>query len=149
MKKTLLSIAVLSTILLAGCSFIKTNNTWDNDDFIVCTEEEKNATACNMQYEPVCGDNNKTYWNACVACSSHEISWYIKWECYEACDNEEWICTVEDLQENNEEETPVVSAPSSQVVGIELTVVAPDEEESNDEENIEQVADENVEETVE
>lgn len=145
MKKSLLAITILSTILIAGCSFTKKVNNHDWDDFVVCTEEEKNASACNLNLDLVCGDNEKTYDNACLACASQEIEWYFAWACYDSCDNEEWICTAEDLlneEENTEDNAPVVSAPSSQVVGIELTVVAPDEENTENTEEVEEIDEE-------
>lgn len=46
-----------------------------------CTEEEKSAEVCTMEYNPVCGDNGKTYGNACSACSSGEIEFYVQGEC--------------------------------------------------------------------
>lgn len=48
---------------------------------IYCTDGEKQADACNMVYDPVCGDDDKTYWNSCVACSSKNIDYYTPWEC--------------------------------------------------------------------
>lgn len=53
----------------------------ENGELIYCTEEEKNAEACYMIYAPVCGDNNVTYGNDCVACGSGEIDYYIQGEC--------------------------------------------------------------------
>ena len=46
-----------------------------------CTEEEKNAQICTMDYTPVCGDNDKTYGNACSACASGEIEYWTQGEC--------------------------------------------------------------------
>lgn len=46
-----------------------------------CTEEDKKAEMCTMEYNPVCGDNNKTYSNSCVACSSGEIDSWNLGEC--------------------------------------------------------------------
>lgn len=85
-----------------GCSLQQKidNYGWDMIDFVVCTDSEKNAVACNLDLLPVCGDNNKTYDNSCLACASHEIDWYFSWECAESCDSVEWVCSAESLFEN-------------------------------------------------
>jgi hypothetical protein len=46
-----------------------------------CTDEEKISKFCTMEYAPVCGDNQKTYPNSCIACSSGEISSWVQGEC--------------------------------------------------------------------
>lgn len=46
-----------------------------------CTQEQKQAEACTLQYDPVCGDNEETYGNACGACSSGDIEYYFDGEC--------------------------------------------------------------------
>jgi len=64
------------------CSFEteKTNNELSLQE---CTPEQKENEMCTREYEPVCGDNNKTYSNACVACSSGEIDSWVPGECEE------------------------------------------------------------------
>ena len=48
---------------------------------VFCTIEQKKTETCNMQYDPVCGDDLHTYWNSCTACSSQNIDYYTPWEC--------------------------------------------------------------------
>jgi hypothetical protein len=45
-----------------------------------CTEKVDPNCVCTMQYDPVCGCNNKTYSNECVA-KCHGITKYVKGEC--------------------------------------------------------------------
>ncbi len=52
-------IAVLILLALTGCA----RNTASTD----CQERASDGRACTMQYDPVCGCNNKTYGNACQA----------------------------------------------------------------------------------
>lgn len=70
-NKLILMFALLLTLLggIMGCSKDKS-----------CIEIPEQDCICTMQYEPVCGCNNKTYGNPCAAeCSG--ISNYTKGEC--------------------------------------------------------------------
>ena len=45
----------------------------------ICTQEEKDAQACTLEYSPVCGPNGQTYGNKCEACSN--VEYWIEGEC--------------------------------------------------------------------
>ena len=60
----------------------------------VCSEEEKAANICTMEYVPVCGDNGVTYGNGCGACSSKVVDSYVEGECMT-----EELMTEEDARE--------------------------------------------------
>ena len=53
----------------------------DGYEWHQCTQNEKEADMCTMQYAPVCGDNGETYSNGCVACSSGEVDAYRQGSC--------------------------------------------------------------------
>ncbi|MFH1591398.1 MAG: Kazal-type serine protease inhibitor domain-containing protein [archaeon] len=46
-----------------------------------CTDEEKENMVCTMDYTPVCGDDGKTYGNACMGCASGKIDSHTPGEC--------------------------------------------------------------------
>lgn len=48
---------------------------------VTCTEEQKAAEACTLEYMPVCGDDGVTYGNKCAACASKKINTYTPGEC--------------------------------------------------------------------
>ena len=74
-------------------------NSWTEGEcpppvWLNCTEEEKKAEICTLDYTPVCGDNGKTYGNKCMACSSGEITAWTAGECADV-----WTpCTTEQKQ---------------------------------------------------
>lgn len=47
----------------------------------MCTDAQKAAEVCTMEYNPVCGDDKITYGNACSACASKNIDYYTMGEC--------------------------------------------------------------------
>ena len=48
-------------------------------ELILCPEIRNEF--CITLYEPVCGNNYKTYSNSCVACSNKSVRGYVKGEC--------------------------------------------------------------------
>lgn len=66
--KDLFQFGTILTIFLIFTSCAK-------DDPIKCIENIKEDCVCTLQYDPVCGCNNKTYGNACDAsCSGVEYT---------------------------------------------------------------------------
>ncbi len=47
----------------------------------LCLEKHRKAQVCVEIYEPVCGNNNKTYTNGCYACLDEDVIYYTKGEC--------------------------------------------------------------------
>lgn len=51
---------------------------------ITCTEEQKEAEICTLEYAPVCGSDKQTYGNKCMACASDTTEYYTEGECAQA-----------------------------------------------------------------
>jgi hypothetical protein len=62
---------------------------------VQCTEEQKSAAVCTLEYVPVCGDNGETYGNACGACAVEEVASYVDGECaVEICEDTQEVCEI-------------------------------------------------------
>jgi hypothetical protein len=92
MKRLLFVLPVLAlfTVLFAGCS--------KDSEYIQCTEEQKSAEGCTLEYFPVCGDNGVTYGNACSACASQNVESYKLGECEAVCDEGAEVCDTPELE---------------------------------------------------
>lgn len=63
--------------------------TWEEPCEHLCTQEENSATACTLEYAPVCAkrilntgeERNETFGNGCSACASLKVVSYIAGEC--------------------------------------------------------------------
>lgn len=64
----------------------------DKDEKTYCIESQRNAEACTMEYNPVCGWWNSsiqcfkypcaaTYGNVCMACADGKVLYWTKGEC--------------------------------------------------------------------
>ena len=69
----ILKIVVFSCFILTIASCCKEEST-------SCIEVINEDCVCTLQYDPVCGCNNKTYGNSCIA-SCSGISEYTRGEC--------------------------------------------------------------------
>lgn len=48
-----------------------------------CPEESKGAQACILLYQPVCGNDGRTYSNSCFACANPYVAFYLEGKCKE------------------------------------------------------------------
>lgn len=125
MKKLGLLVMIFSVLLfISWCNTSKdiNKNLWDDTWYKKCTIEQKNATACDMLGNVVCGDNGQTYDNECLACASNEIDGYVSWPCNPTCDAESETCDV-----NLEDRKTMWDDSPTQSVWLELIVVSPEE----------------------
>ena len=103
MKKTLIMIAILALVVLAGCS----QNTPEIDqqatkagaktqgmavaekdiqmpstaEAYQCTQHNREMPMCIKIYKPVCADNGYTYSNSCIACMDPDVESFVDGEC--------------------------------------------------------------------
>lgn len=67
MKNLVYLIAVLSLFAFASCE--------EADLLNICFGEPREGIACTTSMEPVCGCNNVTYSNQCIARNAGILSW--------------------------------------------------------------------------
>ena len=94
MKRLLFVLPMLAlvTVLFAGCTKNQDTN------YITCTEEQKSAKVCTLEYFPVCGNDGLTYGNACSACASQNVESYKLGECEAVCDEGAEVCDTPELE---------------------------------------------------
>ncbi|MDD2678432.1 MAG: Kazal-type serine protease inhibitor [Candidatus Nanoarchaeia archaeon] len=81
-KNSNLMLVFVSVLIIIALSIIINNINNDvPENAHICTAEEKAAEFCTLEYNPVCGDDGETYGNACAACSSKNINYYVLGEC--------------------------------------------------------------------
>ena len=73
MKYTILFtvIGLLLCVLVVGCTSAPQNQPFEGR--VVCTEPRPEV--CTMDYNPACGDNGRTYSNACGACADAAVAY--------------------------------------------------------------------------
>ena len=75
---------LLGLLFVTACTQVVSNDELQNTDDVIgtiCTQSQKEATICTMEYNPTCGydrDGNAldTFGNVCGACSTDEVYSY-------------------------------------------------------------------------
>ena len=74
-----------------GCTYIDDNGVMIQPEDCIpydmsltvnnCSEESREADACIEIYQPVCGNDARTYANSCFACMNKMVAFYLEGEC--------------------------------------------------------------------
>lgn len=106
MYKKLLALLIVP-LALSGCISIEQQTAPTDTASVTCSQEDKLAEVCIQLYDPVCGDDNATYSNACEACRASSVNSYTTGECV----TEAQTIVTEKLRVHNLVEGQLVTSP--------------------------------------
>ena len=98
------SVLLMGLVLFAGCvsdegfaGNVSTNTSEAalGGNWTLCDEDNR-PEVCTREYMPVCGDDNETYSNACIACSDDAVAAHRPGSCEDLASDD--LCGAQSLQ---------------------------------------------------